>query len=72
MTSLRDNKVIWSGKVTGYVEGSDEVDPEGWSADTRANSSLKEANTNLIKKLKMIGTSTPPLDDKDQFTFNGK
>jgi len=48
---LKDNSVIWSGNVTGHVEGEDTVDAYGWSAYWKANLSLKAATANLVKNL---------------------
>ncbi|GFO56840.1 hypothetical protein GMSM_38470 [Geomonas sp. Red276] len=48
---LKDNSVIWSGQITGHIEGTDTVDPSGWSCYTKANLSLREANGNLVNSL---------------------
>lgn len=51
LISLKDNSVIWNSNIIGHIEGSDTVDPYGWSCYWKANLSLKEANTNLLNSL---------------------
>lgn len=51
---LKDNTVIWSGDITGHIEGADTVDPYGWSSYGKANLSLKEAAVKLVNNLGLL------------------
>lgn len=49
-----DNLVVWEGTACGRVEGEDWADPEGNLVYEKANLSLKEAVTNLLKQLERL------------------
>jgi len=51
LISLKDNSLVWSGNITGHIEGSDTVDAHGLSCYRKANLSLKEADFNLVNSL---------------------
>lgn len=51
----KDSVLIWSGDVTGHIEGEESADPYGWSAYWKANLSLKEAVDKLLKNLLQEG-----------------
>lgn len=62
LINASNNAVLWEGEVEGRINGTDRADSYGWSVYRHANLSLKEAVSELGKKLMEL---TPAIEKID-------